>query len=125
MSRASSAEKSCMVVAAAPFGAAMVGAVLTVVALIAVPASKRLAGLTACPTDYVRSVVVQDIGHPEPGTTTFSSELYCIKASGRPIQVTDSRVFFGVWLMLAGGVLLAMLGAMAAMGLKRAWRAVR
>ena len=125
MSRSISVERGCLLFGAAPFGAALVGLATTTIAIIAVPATKRLAGPSVCPTDYVRSVVVQYIGHPKPGTTTFSSEIYCIKASGRPIQATDSQVFFGMWLMIAGSVLIAMLGALVAMGLKRGWRAVR
>jgi len=50
------------------------------------PVTLRLAAPVACPDGYARSAVVAEVSNPEPGTTSVSSELYCVDRSGVPIH---------------------------------------
>jgi len=61
------------------------------------PVAKRLAAPLVCPGGYQRSIVVQHIWSPEPGTTNFESDLYCMKASGRPVMASAFRTFVALW----------------------------
>lgn len=106
-------------------GAAFVAPMIVGASMVFAPVAKRLAAPVACPEGYLRSIVVQDIGHPEPGVTTFSSELYCFKASGRPVQATDFRVFVGLWAIVTGSMVVVVLGAIAVGKAQSAVRAKR
>jgi hypothetical protein len=46
------------------------------------PISLRLAAPVACPDGYARSAVVVEVSNPEPGTTSFDPDLYCVDPSG-------------------------------------------
>lgn len=96
-----------MAVAVASLGVALMLAPLSMVIF---PGSKSLAASLACPSGYVRSIVVQDIGHPEPGVTTYSSELYCVVHHGPAVVASDSWVFVGLWTIEAGAIFAVLMG---------------
>ena len=85
---------------------------LTGCSLLFLPVSKRLAAPIICPGGYQRSIVVQEITQPEPGVTRFSSDLYCVKASGRPVRVRDFEVYFGLWAAESAGIVVGVIASL-------------
>jgi hypothetical protein len=52
------------------------------------PITLRLAAPVACPDGYARSAIVVEESNPEPGTTSFDPDLYCVDPSGVPVHAS-------------------------------------
>jgi hypothetical protein len=52
------------------------------------PITLRLTAPVACPDGYARSAVVVETTNPEPGTTNFNPDLYCVDKTGVAVRAS-------------------------------------